>query len=451
MTSATLERPRVAAATGPATRYRLRFPSREAMEAALAIEASGAPAVINRKRGSISVQLEPAGPAAMALESFAATAPPVSPAQLRGVGGDRLAAAVSAMDPPMAAQALSMASLAANFGAQVVEDYQYQLEELDFFDPNAFQPEDVAAASLTEMTQLIRATDLWPQTRGANVIIAVVDTGVDGSRPEFPAARRSPHSWAPQGDSPWTDWQGHGSMCASIAAGSAAGGGAFDGVAPDATIMSCKTHFYDTELAAIYDVLSDLARDGNVVVATNSFGLKTGTPPPVPQDSEFAEALDEAVGAGVYVCFSAGNYHQLAGGGPNDDRPNSIWLHKSRADVLSVGACKPDNAMWFYSSRGPGQFFNGPNTNEKPDVVAPTPPNGRVLFGGQVVSLPDGWGTSGCCPQVAGVAALLLSARPGTPRVTLFDAIRASARPLGNARRSEGAGMVDGLGALGRI
>jgi serine protease AprX len=81
-------------------------------------------------------------------------------------------------------------------------------------------------------------------------------------------------------------------------------------------------------------------------------------------------------------------------------------------------------------------------------VTAPTPPNGRVVFGDSVQSLPNGWGTSGACPQVAGLAALLLSTRAAPP-LEVRDAIRASAVPLGHARDCEGEGIIDCNAAVG--
>lgn len=385
-------------------RFKVKFGSEEAMNAALAAETAGPGlAVVHPGRAVLSVEME-ASSATYFAESF------------------------SAMQ---------------NFyGAKIVEDYRYELEDLDFFNPAAFSPDDVANPSLDDVIEQIRASAAWTQSRGKGVVLAVVDTGVDGTRPEIASARRLP-GWAPIGEEPWTDWQGHGTMCASIAAGSKGDGGVFDGVAPEATVMACRTHFYDTELAAIYDALTALAREGNLVVASNSFGLRRGTPPPVPQDGDFIPALEDAIAAGVHVFFSAGNYHHLTGAGPEDHAPTSIWLHKCRADLMTVGASKPDGTMWYYSSRGAGQHHGDPNTNVKPDVVGVTPPYGRVVYGNQVRVLDEGWGTSGCCPQVAGLAALMLSKKPTLSRQQLFDTIRGTSVSLGLHPHSQGTGRID--------
>ena len=102
-------------------------------------------------------------------------------------------------------------------------------------------------------------------------------------------------------------------MCATIAAATRADGGAFDGVAPNAGLIACKTRFFESELTDIYDYLTSLATDrGLRIVASNSFGLKTGIPPQVQSDL-FTRALDDAIAAGITVVFSAGNYHELVG------------------------------------------------------------------------------------------------------------------------------------------
>jgi len=399
------------------TRFKLRFKSKADMNAALAMEsADSAPVVINEKRNYVSFTPSP-----------------------------QLLKETSEIDTLEMRTESAVSDIARNFGAEVLVDYQYELDASP--DILVETAPDAEAGSLSDVTAMIRADRAWPTTRGAGVIIAIVDTGIDGRHNEF-AGSKKVAGWAVPGDDPWTDYQGHGTMCGCIAAGTAALGGRYNGVAPDAQIMSCKTRFYDSELAAIYDTLTAMAKDGKQVVASNSFGMKTGSAPTPDPNSDFLPALGDAVAAGVTVIFSAGNNHQLAGGRPHACTPNSVWLHKSRSDVLAVATCKLDSSMWYYSSRGPGQHFNDPNTNRKPDITAPTPLNGKILYGSGERVLQNGWGTSGACPQVAGLAALILSVHPGVKGTVLFDRIRNSATSLGHGPECQGAGLINCEAAL---
>lgn len=414
-----LEHPQMDSVGAPGRRFKVRFPDSESYFAGTAIEVQAlAVPVANAKRSYISV---------------------VIPDQPTALGF-----AVEAADN----QLKSFEAM----GAEIVEDFRYDLD----FPPSGLlevAPEDTPpGASLDDVLEEIRATTAWGETRGGDVVIAVVDTGIDGTRSEIPASKRK-GSWQPIGDTPWTDWNGHGTMCATIAAGTKAAGGAFDGVAPDAGVVACKSYFYDSELAAIYDFLIaavDHYPDIRIV-ATNSFGLNTGTPPPPPATTDFPDALAEAITRGIAVFFSAGNNHELAGGQPAACDPNSIWLHKSRADLMAVATCDLDAAMWYYSSRGPGQHFGDPNTNRKPDVTAPTPQNGRIVYGGSVVTLANGWGTSGACPQAAGLAALLWSKQPALSVAALQNAIRNGAVALGHGDRCEGDGRIDCVASLALV
>ncbi|HEY0838036.1 MAG TPA: S8 family serine peptidase [Azospirillum sp.] len=350
--------------------------------------------------------------------------------------------------------------LAKRTGARATPDFRYSLESRPRFSPTHTLPLDGADAggSLDDVLRLIGIDwGLHNRSLGQGVSIAVVDTGVNGNRAEFPNRKGG---WAPSGEVAWTDEDGHGTMCATIAA---AGGGGFRGVAPGADLIACKTWFYNSELAEIYDALTDRARAGEVIVASNSFGIPEGDPPDLSVDYDvFHGALVDAIGAGVRVVFSAGNYHGLAGGTADSCGPNSVWQEKGRADVLSVATCDLEKAMWDYSSRGPGQFYSvepdkrpdpfqdAHGVGRKPDVTAPTPRNGRILFGDEIVVMPDGWGTSGAAPQVAGLLALLLSRWPDLRRDELFDVVRSTAQDLDFAYECQGAGMIDCRKALDR-
>jgi len=404
-------------------RYKIRFPDVESYEAAQTLATGNSNAV--RPRGA-----QEFGRSLVRVKNDKRRYISVEPAtQLpEAVGEERLGR--------------QLESFYKQFGGNIVEDYRYNLEA-DIFDPSAFSPDDPHAPSLDDVLTLIEAQNAWQKSTGENVTIAVIDTGIDGTRPEFPASKRV-GQWQPLNDTPWTDPHGHGTMCAAIAAGTRSEGGAFDGVAPGATLIACKTGFFDSELAAIYDYLIGLVQAQDMtVIATNSFGIFTGTPPPVPTDSDFIPALDDALAAGVKVFFSAGNYHAEAGGSSEKCEPNSIWLYKCRVDVMTVATCNMDGEMWYYSSRGPGQHFGEPDTNSKPDVTAPTPPHGRILYGSTIKSLPNGWGTSGACPQVAGLAALLLSKNPKLTTNQLFDYIRNSAIQLDHNPACCGAGIIN--------
>jgi len=328
--------------------------------------------------------------------------------------------------------------LAAEYRAAIEIDARYDLE--------APRPIGAAragrSASLDSVLEAIGARAAWPAGRqGGGAVIAVVDSGVDGRRRELPPWKRR-GCWQVEGASPFTDPSGHGTMCAVIAAGSREAGGRFDGVAPGAGIIACRTRFFDSELTAIYDHLGALkeADPALRLIATNSFGRRGGSEP-APLAGDFPQALEEAVGRGIAIFFSAGNNHDLAGGFPADCQPPTMWDYKLSPGIFSVGACDLEGRMWGYSSRGPAG-------SGKPDVVAPTPRNGLIAFGGEDHSFPDGWGTSGACPQAAGLAALLWSAEPSLPVEQLFERIRRGARDLGLAWACQGAGRIDCAASL---
>ncbi|MGR3421448.1 MAG: S8 family peptidase [Paracoccus sp. (in: a-proteobacteria)] len=400
-------------------RFKIRFPSAEAMQAAQAVETLNSEVVLkNEKRAYVALEV-----------------PQLPEVTAKTEQSDAIRGAIEF--------APELQQFAEQYGAEIVRDYQFDLEMPG--DGFSFEAVDeTPSGSLPDVTEMINAPAAWKHTTGGSVTIAVVDTGIDGTHPEFPDWKKA-GSWEAPGESAWTDWQGHGTMCAAICGASDANSGSrYRGVAPDAKLIACRTRFFDSELGAIYDYLIGLVGtlDGPLV-ATNSFGHKTGSPPPLPGQLDFIDAMEDAIQAGIFVFFSAGNNHELAQGAPSACSPNSVWLHKSRSDVFPVATCDLERAMWFYSSRGPGQHFGDAGTSEKPDVTAPTPKNGKILYGGDERVLANGWGTSGACPQAAGLAALLLDLDGGLARDELFDAIRNSAVDLGFGHTCQGAGMLD--------
>jgi serine protease AprX len=397
----------------PADRVKVRFESTRVMQSALRLETPGMVAgVVSQRRNFLAVQRPP------------------------GMSADQFQAGIH--------------RFVQNFGAEITADHQHILDAVPTFGTGMLDDPEKADATLDDVLRCIGVDRIGNRAEGQGVVIAVVDKGVNGKRPEFPESRRVA-GWAPPGQEPWSDDCGHGTMCACIAAATRAARGRFQGVAPKAGLISCRSELYDTELAEIYDTLADRAKTGEVIVATNSYG----DPYSVPLDPDTLAALDHAIAAGVYFVFSAGNNHETVGGKPDSCGPNSIWQHKGRADVLTVATSTLEGEMWHYSSRGPGEFLGQENTSPKPDVTAPTPRNGLILYGEKEVVSSIGWGTSGAAPQVAGLLALLLSLDKTLPRGDLFDLVRSTAKRLELSHecrgQCQGHGIIDCSAAVDRL
>ena len=295
----------------------------------------------------------------------------------------------------------------------------------------------------------IRAREAWSMTRGAGVTVAVVDTGICGTMREYPASQRSAVNPASlYGGQHWTDEKGHGSMCASIAAGTKKAGGRFDGVAPDATLLAARTDFAATDIYTIYAALIDAKRSGSIpgpLVISNSYGMYMCAPDPaMPEDHPFLEVVLEAIDAGIVVVYAAGNNHvDVCAHDPARCTPNSIWAVNSHDRVISVGTVNANHSNrdastpHVNSSRGPGQWAR---SLPKPDCVAPT--YGPVMWGCDYRDM-DWWGTSGACPQVAGLAALILSVNGALSPAQVGDIIRDSCRDLGAPASCVGHGLID--------
>lgn len=308
---------------------------------------------------------------------------------------------------------------------------------------------------LEDVLNQIRAPQAWEKARGAGVTIAIVDTGICGTLKEFPASKRSPLDLPTSySGSHWNDVKGHGSMCASIAAGTKASGGVFNGVAPDATVLSARTTLLASDVFQIFDRLISAKITGAIpgpLVISNSYGLYTCAPPAVlPEDHPYLDMVRDAVRRGIPVVFAAGNNHWdvLCNHDPLSCGPNTIWAVNSDDSILSVGTVnraesnRDPSTPHPNSSRGPGQWAR---TTIKPDCVAPT--YGAVVWGCGYTTM-DWWGTSGACPQVAGLAALILSKNPALSAHQVYDVIRSSCRALPDPKECVGSGIIDCAAAI---
>ena len=352
--------------------------------------------------------------------------------------------------------------------------------------------EGVPPFLLNQTTELIGARQLWDLGfTGEGVVIAITDTGINKTHPDFYFADTGKNKVIFEYVSVDADFNGvpdvgpedahgHGTHVASIAAGTGRTGGAdyfYDptngtyrtiwlnpedekGVAPDAYLMNIKISQVGWAYTSwMMEGYVQAVLHGADIIST-SFGGHYDYPP---YDFPFLYTVEWAVQNGVVVSISAGNE------GPDFGTISSVGYSDS---VICVGATtKLDRIAWF-SSRGPStalaifgnSFFPSlvPYTNAsgsqkmKPDIVAPgirisaanafysggyTPMFGEVLPEGYMyVSVS---GTSMAAPHVAGAAALLLQAFPGAKPAAVKAGLLKGAADLGLDPNVQGFGRLN--------
>lgn len=290
-------------------------------------------------------------------------------------------------------------------------------------------------ALLDASTLKIGAPRLWEEgLTGEGVRVAIVDTGIDANHPDFEGRIAASTDFTGEGPG---DGNGHGTHCAGIAAGSgAACGGAYRGVAPDATLYVAKVlrangqGMMSTVMAGV-----EWAVDQGVHIIS----LSLGGPGPGDGSDALSEICDAAVAEGITVVVAAGN-----------DGPNGYTIGSpgSARNVITIGACNDDDRIAPFSSRGPTT-----DGRVKPDVVFPGVEIVSARASGTSMgTVVDEWytsasGTSMATPHAAGVCALLLQAHPGSSPAEIKARLMSTAVDLGVPPYAQGKGRVDAWAA----
>jgi subtilisin len=292
-------------------------------------------------------------------------------------------------------------------------------------DPGAAEASLGDTAFVTWGVQATRASA--SRYTGRGIRIAILDTGIDVSHPDFAGRRIECKSFIP-GRVAVTDASGHGTLCAGIAAGPEQPRDAPRyGVASNADLYVVK-------------VLEDDAQgtDGNVLAGIDwavrnqcaVVSLSVGTPVHIgdsyPQIYEQAAA--EALAAGTVLIAPAGNTSERPGSVAPVDHPANC------PSVISVGAVDHQLAVAPFSNGGVNDHGGEVNV-VAPGVAVVSAAPGPALY--QV-----GSGTSTAAPFVAGVAALLAEADPHARGAQLRVRLLAAVRPLSGPMQDVGAGLV---------
>ena len=278
------------------------------------------------------------------------------------------------------------------------------------------------------------------QINGTGEKIAILDTGIDKTHPDLNdlddnASTNDPKVILEQdftGCGHVYDDHGHGTHCASIAAGTGeAGNYTYVGVAPGAWLLNGKVlDKYGNGWKS--DVIAGI--QWAVENGANVISLSLGDPSNNDGSDPLSQAVDWAVGQGVVCVVAAGN---------NGNTYYSVGCPACAKEAITVGATdKTDKIAWF-SSFGPTSDFR-----VKPEILAPgvnivaARANGTSM--GTVINqyYTMSSGTSMATPHVAGAVALLLQAHPDWNAETVKTSLVETAKHIRSDVLAEGGGRI---------
>ncbi|MGH2751782.1 MAG: S8 family serine peptidase [Actinomycetota bacterium] len=326
---------------------------------------------------------------------------------------------------------------------------------------------------------------------GAGVGVAIVDSGIIGSHPDF-AGRIAknykivcstpglintqtqtcfgPTLFVEATDTDTTS--GHGTHVAGISSGDgSASNGDYAGVAPGSTLYGYSTGETITVLFAAeawqHILENNDSFDVPVSVVNNSFGDGGGSE--YDPDSIYVKLPNALVDSGVSVVFAAGN----SGGDGSDDRLSSM-AKNPKPGVITAASYNDnetgtrDGELSDFSSRGEqGDPVNYPDISAPGDTITaacftvqPVCATGLDTTGAPYYSTISG--TSMASPHVAGAVALVLQARPDLTPAQVEDVIQDTAYKFtaggpyeadpqnsdGTTSFDKGAGLLDTSAAL---
>lgn len=301
-------------------------------------------------------------------------------------------------------------------------------------DCRPFQP----AVPILTIRRLLGVRRVWRDGfRGQNVVVGIIDEGVDGTAYPVVGGFSRPNAPRP-GTAAITS---HGSMCAA-----------------DVLVAAPAAKLYDYPFLGIPNsggaltmfqaALDQRRRDGTPHLTTNSYGF-VGVPPQETNPNHeiwdinhpLHRKVREVVASGAPALFAAGNCGancpsrvcHPSGIGPS----KSIHASNSLAEVITVAAVNSRHERIGYSSQGPGMFEPA-----KPDVSAYSHFFGNFGPGrpGGETDQPFDNGTSAATPVAAGVVALLLSVFPNLIPAEVKEALIAGAIDIGQPGRDDNTG-----------
>jgi serine protease len=266
------------------------------------------------------------------------------------------------------------------------------------------------------------AERLWTVSRGTGQVVAVVDSGVDGTHPDLVGQVLGGIDYVAGAGTGWTDPYGHGTHVAGIVAAVANNGIGVAGLAPDARILPVRV--LDSDGAGWdSDIAAGLiwAADHGATVINCSLGGPDAADP-------VRYAVSYAIGRGAVVVAAAGNERA-------DGNPVSYPAAFALPGELGVAATTAARVSANYSDTG--SYIS---------LAAP---------GDGILSTLDGSyyrlsGTSMAAPYVSAAVALVRAVAPSLGPIDVAQLLTSTADDLEVVGRDDatGSGLIDPAAAL---
>ncbi|MBS3105414.1 S8 family serine peptidase [Candidatus Woesearchaeota archaeon] len=286
-----------------------------------------------------------------------------------------------------------------------VEDIEDLIEDTEIEFLELEQEVEVLGENIPFNIKKIKADSAWNLSKGSNVKVAVLDTGI-GAHNDLAVAGGVSFV-----DNTYYDSNGHGTSVAGVIAALLNDEG-LAGTAPEVSLYSVKimqgsTGDLSNAIAGI-----EWAIDNNISIVSMSFGLGS-------YSQIFKEALQEAYNHNIVLVAASGN-----------EATDNILYPAKYDTVIAVGAVDSDDNLASFSSYGFEQELVAPGV----DI------NSTYL--GNVYSILSG--TSLAAPHVAGVAALIKAFNNSLTNEQIRAKLRNDALDLGTAGKDDlyGYGLV---------
>jgi subtilisin family serine protease len=263
----------------------------------------------------------------------------------------------------------------------------------------------------------------WDYSSGKEVIVAVVDTGVDYNHPDLKdnmwtdADGNHGYNFSEDNNNPM-DYHSHGTHVSGTIASTGNNAIGIIGVAFNAKIMALK--IFPNALDSICSKAIVYAVDNGAKVINNSWGPTAVRP----SNPLVEQAIDYAVSKGVTVVFAAGNNA--------DDVIN--YSPANYKSVFCVAATDKNDVVAGFSNYGENVLAAAPGK----DIVS-------LKFNSPQYTIMSG--TSMAAPHVSGLAALIVSRYPGLSLEEIKEKIRINVDII-NSVRPVGAGRINAFKAV---